>query len=646
MAPMSALDSGPLRLVLVEDDARDAELVRSTVVAEWPEARIEHCRDAAGLEELLASGSWDLVLSDLCLAGWDGMDALRLVRRARPGLPFIFVSGAIGEERAVEAIRSGAQDCVGKDRLRWLPVAIRRALKERADAARREASERRLHEFREMLNQCREAMIVSDLDSRVVYWNAGAAQLFGWSAADVLGRQTFDIFPPALAAHLREATQATLANGWWRGELQLADRQGRPVLVETRRSLIRDEEGRPVAQLSLSLDISERRRLEDRLMRTQRMENIAMLATGFALELNNVLAPILLASPILRDRAESPQERSLLELVEQSAERGANLVREIRNFGRVAPGEDTLVDARAILREIGHVVRGSFPTAIDFGAQVPSELWRVRMSPANLYQLVLNLCVNARDAMPSGGHLRVTAANCRLGNRDVENLPDVRPGLYVRIEVQDTGSGIAPEVLERIWEPFFTTKKAGRGTGLGLSTVRAIVRHHGGAVSVDTRMGEGSRFRVLLPAVEAELKNEAVSPVRAGRGDGQLILVVDDEEGVRQVAAATLRRAGYRVAVASDGAEAVAVFADRGHEIAAVVSDTHMPRVDGYTLTRVLKRMDAAVPILAISGMSGSSGGEHPAARSESPDGFLRKPFGPEALLESVEQLLRHKSAE
>lgn len=499
-ASASGFGGTPLRVLHVEDDPRDAELAHHAIAAEWPAHEIVVCATMARLREELARRAFDIVLSDFSLGPADGFEVLRAAKAAMPETPFIFLSGKIGEERAIEAIRAGAQDYVNKSRMSWLGTAMRRALRERAEATRTREAERRLREIAGLLDRAEEAMFVTDLEGRVLYWNAGATRLYGCRADDAIGRSLAELFDAAAAAVWAEANRVTLEQGAWSGELRVNRPDGTSVLAEARRTLIRDEQGRPRAEFSISLNVGERKFLEQQILRMQRIENIGLLAAGIAHDLNNVLAPILLSIPIVRERTTDTTDLSLLELMERSAQRGAGLVRRILGFVHGAEEGADALDVRALLRDVGQMVRESFPKNIHFDCEIDPELQPVFGNATQIYQVLLNLCVNGRDAMPRGGRLRVRASNWRLELREGVELGGAKSDPYVRIDVEDEGTGIPADVLPRIWEPFFTTKPSGKGTGLGLSTVRGIVHQHGGFVTVDTTPGAGTAFHVFLPA--------------------------------------------------------------------------------------------------------------------------------------------------
>ena len=404
-------------------------------------------------------------------------------------------------------------------------------------------------------------------------------------------------------------------------------------------TLVLSDSDRTKARAEPGPDAGAKRRLDEQFLRAQRLESIGMLASGIAHDLNNVLAPIILAAPVLREHATNPDDLRIISSLEKSAERGVDLVRQILSFTHGVGGGHQIVEVKRLLQETTSVINETFPKNIRLTKDFQSDLWPIMADPTQIHQVLLNLCVNARDAMPSGGVLTMKAENCTLDECAAKKIEGGMPGSWLVLHVEDTGTGISPDALAHIWEPFFTTKDADQGTGLGLSTVRSIVEHHRGFISLNTQLGKGATFRVYFPAAELPAKSSNLDPVRpsAARGNGELILIVDDEAQIRDITAAILSRHGYRVLIAADGAEAVALFAARSAEISLVVTDMSMPNLDGAVLANIVKHLSSEVKILAMSGLS-SGGGESRMHRFTS--AFLFKPFKVEALLEAVSKLL------
>ncbi|HVS53402.1 MAG TPA: response regulator [Opitutaceae bacterium] len=506
-----------MKILHLEDNACDAELIHGAFRAEWPDCTIEVVASRDDYTARLLAGGHDLIVSDFKLVNFDGLAALKLAREKQPATPFVFLSGTIGEDRAIEALRSGASDYVLKDRPKRLIPAVRQALE-----------------------------------------NA---------------RQ-----------------------------------------------------------------VRERQAAEEQLLRVQRLENIGMLAAGIAHDFNNVLAPVLMAVSLLRDRLTAANEQKLLSSIEKSVERGTGLIRQILGFAHGVTGEPQLMQPKHLLRELTDVMHQTFPKEIQIESRIETNLWPLRINPTQLHQVLLNLCVNARDAMPRGGTLHLCGSNRELDDVSAAAIAGTRPGSYVVFEVIDTGTGIPPEILARIWEPFFTTKEAGRGTGLGLPTVRGIVESYGGVISLHSRLGHGTTFQIFLPASPGnELLNTATPGAAIPLGHGELVIVVDDDDNVRDVTSAMLVRHGYRVLAAANGTEAVALFAARSLEVRVVVTDVSMPHLDGVALARIVRNLNPATRLLAMSGLPDAA---ERLRTHEFPGAFLHKPFTAETLLRTIHELL------
>jgi PAS domain S-box-containing protein len=487
-------------------------------------------------------------------------------------------------------------------------------------------------------------MIVTDLAGQITSWNMGAERLSGWTSEESVGRSLRDVLGFEGHSEIDMAGKALQGSDEWRGEFRLNSKLGKLYVLEISATLIRDDDGRPKAHLYIGTDVTAKKSLEEQFLRAQRLESIGMLASGIAHDLNNVLAPILLAAPMLRSRATNPADLRMIATLEKSAERGAGLVRQILGFAHGVGGTQQSLQVKHLVRDTASVVAETFPKSITLDDSVAADLWPVLANPTQIHQVLLNLCVNARDAMPGGGTLVLRAENCLLDGAAASAMKGASPGAWTVLHVQDSGTGIPADVLEHIWEPFYTTKGIGKGTGLGLSTVRGIVENHKGFIELRTEPGVGTTFRVYLPAAKDPSRGEkagSVHPFEA-RGAGELILVVDDEAQIREVAAAILRRFGYKAIVAADGNEALAAFAARPGEICMLITDLSMPNMDGLSLAREVLKLKPETKVLAMSGLA--SGDVH-AGIQQYAGALLAKPFTADELLGAVTRLLREARA-
>ena len=491
-----------------------------------------------------------------------------------------------------------------------------------------------------LLDKATDAIFVRGLDDRITYWNKGAERVYGWSAAEAAGKSCHELLHRDDVIQFRKATEHVLASGEWSGGLTKFTKAGRPLTIHARWTLLRDERGQPEAILAINTDLTEQKKLEAQFLRAQRMESIGTLAGGIAHDLNNLLTPIMMSVGLLQKFATDNEAQEILSVIQQSAKRGAGLVQQVLAFSRGVEGIKVPMQLTKIVDEVAGIVASTFPKNVVLRTDFGRDLALVQGDPTQLNQVLVNLCVNARDAMPNGGQMTITVQNVTIDETYALMNRDVTPGQYVRIEVTDTGTGMTKEVIERIFEPFFTTKEMGKGTGLGLSTVLAIVRSHAGFANVYSELGMGSTFKIYLPALTssaAELASE-LEPVALPRGNGELILVVDDEAAILGITRQTLEAFGYRVMTAVDGAHAIGLFAQRPAEISAVLTDMMMPVMDGPALIAALLRIDPHVRIIAASGLHAN--GSVAKATSLGVKKFLAKPYTADAMLIMLKSVL------
>jgi len=489
-----------------------------------------------------------------------------------------------------------------------------------------------------LLDKTQDSILVRDLEGRVLFWNMGAEHMYGWTRQEAVGQKITDLIyrdtQPFEVANL-----LTRDKGEWSGELHHYTKSGRELIIEARWSLVRDHEGHPKSILAINTDITEKKKIEAQFMRAQRMESIGTLAGGIAHDLNNILSPILLSIGVLKTMLDEPQVLEILDTVEASARRGADVVSQVLSFARGMEGQRIEIQAKHLLKDIERIIRDTFPKDIRLHTSLPSDLWTILGDPTQVHQILLNLCVNARDAMPNGGTLTLNVENRLLDSQYVAMNTQAQPGPYVVISVIDSGMGIPTDVIDKIFEPFFTTKGIGKGTGLGLSTVIAIVKSHGGFVNVYSEPNQGTTFKIYLPAqtVPASPQQEMV-PVSLPRGNGETVLVVDDEPSILTITGQTLQAFGYRVIRAVDGAEAVAIYAQHRDEISVVLTDMMMPIMDGPSTIRALLKINPAVRIIAASGLNAN--GSIAKVASLGISHFLSKPYTAEILLKTLRTVL------
>lgn len=759
-----------MKILHLEDSVNDACLVEDLLLTEWPEARITRVERRDEFITAIEHGDFILILSDHALGDFDGSAALELARARCPETPFIFLSGTIGEERAIEALHRGAADYVIKDRPARLIPAVRQALaraeetirRQRAEIALRESqlrfqqladqsseifwfaslepeqviyvspaveriwglpverfyadphlwlasvhpedrprvsaaydawikgvlsgfdeefrvirpdgtfswvidsgtlirdrdgrayrvsgiakdvtarrvAEAQLREQAALLDKARDGILLIDFSHRISYWNASAERIYGWKATEIFGKRLEDLNFGYNPEQFASAEAQVRESGEWRGEYSLRNKLGAELKIESTWSLVRDAEGELCSILMIDTDVTERRRLESQLLRADRIDSIGMLAGGIAHDINNALAPILIGAELLRSSSLDPRNLRLVESIERSAQHGAALVRQLLAFARGEGGERSSIRVKEVVGDVNQLLRQTLARSIELVTDCTGATQTILADSTQIKQILINLAVNARDAMPHGGRLMILATDCMVDEDLARRFPGGKAGPHVRVSVTDTGTGIPPAVLDRIFDPFFTTKGIGKGTGLGLSTVLGIMKSHGGIMRVESEVGKGTTFHLFFPA---ELQAEAPTMLSANpftaEGHSELVLVVDDEEAIRFTLRLGLEHAGYRVAVAADAEDGLVEFERHPDKIAVVITDLRMPGMSGLDFIAALRVRRPQQCILAMSGFVDSK--EQAALQSLQPAvGFFAKPTSIENLLVKISQVV------
>ncbi len=493
--------------------------------------------------------------------------------------------------------------------------------------------------FRLISENVPDLIAVLDVKGRHVYVNPSYKSIIS-NPDSLLGKEVLDIVHP----DDREKVKAILKDGLETGleqriEFRLMAPDGSIRFVEARGKAVHDAQGKLRNAVIVSRDVTEKKTVEEQYFRNQRIESLGTLAGGISHDLNNVLTPVILGVEALKRVQMDERGLAILKSISGSLSRGRDIVKQVLTFARGVEGGMMLIQPRHIVKEAVVVMKETFPKSMAIVENIPKALWLVNGDATRLNQMLMNLGVNARDAMPDGGILYISAENIMIDDQFAVMKPGAKPGPYVLVIVQDTGIGMSREVKERIFEPFFTTKETGRGTGLGLSIVHTIVKGHGGFITVESEPGKSTTFKVYLPAVEVEeMEKYGETDVKLLSGHGELLMVVDDEVSVCQITRQTLEAFGFRVVTATDGTEAVAIFAEKRNEVSLVVMDIAMPIMDGPRTIRALRKLNPKVKIIASSGIVAE---DHLNLEdAAAPNAFLPKPYTADKLLHVIHSVL------
>jgi PAS domain S-box-containing protein len=500
--------------------------------------------------------------------------------------------------------------------------------------------------FAGIISSAMDGIITIDTDEKISVFNRTAEHMFGYSAEEVLGRKMDFLIPDRFRAahgqHIRRFGETNVTHRMMGrlGEIVGLHSAGHEFPIEA--SISQTGTGSHKLYTVIMRDITEKRRIEAQFLRAQRMESIGRLAGGIAHDLNNILAPILLSIGLLKTMVNDVKALEVLSTIDIAAKRGADVVQQVLSFARGIEGQFVEVHPRHLLADLDSMLRDTLPKDVKLKSSAETDVWTMSADPTQVHQVLLNLCVNARDAMPQGGLLTITAQNVDIDAQYVAMNKQSKVGRYVMFSVTDTGSGIPLEIIDKIFEPFFTTKSFGHGTGLGLATVLAIAKSHGGFVNVYSEIGKGTTFKVYLPAAGAKggagTAPGASAQDEAPRGNGETVLIVDDEASILAITGQTLQAFGYKVLTSTNGAEAVAVYAQHRGDIAVVLTDMMMPIMDGAATIQALQKINPGVKIIAASGLDAN--GTVAKAREAGVTNFLKKPYTAFAVLQMLKKTI------
>ncbi|OGW37372.1 MAG: hypothetical protein A2X58_08725 [Nitrospirae bacterium GWC2_56_14] len=633
--------SEELHFLHLEDNPTDAALIAATLEEEWPDCTVERVDSESAFVSALERGGIDLILADFSLPLYDGMSALAIARRRFPDLPLIFVSGTLGEEKAIESMKSGAVDYVLKNSIVRLVPAIRRALKDKEALGQRRKAEESLREsnerFRMIFEHSIDAIMLTSPDGRILAANPESCHIFGMSEEELcrsVRSDLVDMEDDRILSFLEERERT----GRSRGEITMKRGDGSRFPAEISSSVFFDEKGNQKTSLIIR-DVTERKSLENQLLHSQKMEAVGTLAGGIAHDFNNILTSIIGYCTLLQMELQLEKDaRDYIDNLMMLSERAANLTKGLLAFSRNQVMRPRLVNLNDIVSVITRLTSRLIGENIEIETHLSRVPLTIRADCGQIEQMLMNLSTNARDAMPEGGRLILSTDMVKLEEGDQLLIGSNPPGTYALLSVSDTGIGMDEATIERIFEPFFSTKEQGKGTGLGLSILYGILKQHGGMVSVSSKPRFGTTFNIYLPLAESgdEASNEiGLSPPPGG---SETILIAEDDAAIRTVVGHILRQFGYKVIEAADGEEAVEAFRKDAPEISLAVIDAIMPRKNSREIFDEVVRINPDIKTVFTSG--------YPVdlvlQRGLLPEGalFLPKPVSPMDLLRYIRQVL------
>ncbi len=641
------VDDNPINLQILQDLLSNANF--QVLVAD----------DGEGAIQIAETSCPDLILLDVLMPNMDGFETCRRLKSnvATQDIPIIFLTALAQKADKVKGLNLGAVDYITKPLENEEVLArvkihlslrnLTKRLKEQntrleTEIYERQQAEKKIQEQAALLDITTDAIFVRDANNLILYWNKGAEHLYGWTAEEAIGKNTREILYKSETFSQLDDIQQTLADvGSWQGELHQVTKGDNSIIVASRWTLINNVEGQPNSILTVNTNITEKKQLEAQFLQAQRMESLGTLASGIAHDLNNTLTPMMMIIQLLETKLLGGQSREWISLLENNVRRAANLVKQVLYFSQGSEVQFATLQVRHFILEVEQILKQSFPKSINIVLDIPKpNLWSIYGDATQLHQVLMNLCINARDAMPVGGTLRISAKNVWVDAQYTRKNIDAKVGPYVAIAISDTGIGIPKEIIDRIFEPFFTTKDVGQGTGLGLSTVMGIVKSHDGFVSVKSEARKGAEFQIYLP-IKQTIETDSILTIDnddLSLGHGELVLVVDDDDSIREMTKTLLERNAYKVLVARDGMEAIALYTQHNREINVVLIDMMMPSMDGPTTIRILRKINPKIKIVGFSGL----GSNHEMLKflKDNVTTVLPKPFSLDELLSNLQLVL------
>lgn len=636
-----------LLVLVVEHEPTDVELCINVLRSSGYSSQIDVVATPDAFARQLDAHNYDVVLSDYNIPGWSGMDALHLLRQKGRETPFILVTGALGEETAVSCIQQGVSDYILKDHLARLPYAIDRAIGEQRLREERNRSGLALRHsearYRELVDNAIYGIYRETVHGRFLQVNPALVRMLGYDSSQEL----MDLSALAAYRHPQDRERLLLEEYHRTGrvlgiEVEWKRKDGLPLLVRLSGRGVPNDAG-DLQELEIIVeDVTERRALEKQLHQVRKFEAIGQLAGGIAHDFNNVIGAMMGWAELGSEQAPADSRLSeYFKKIRTQAGRAAGLTRQLLAFARRQILEPQDIQLNMIVTDVLSLLEKVIGKDVEIRTTLAPELATVRADSSQIEQVLMNLCLNARDAMPDGGCLTIETRNTELDEDACRRTPGLSPGYHVELVVSDNGIGMDAKTREHIFEPFFTTKEPGKGTGLGLATVFGIVRQHCGFVSVDSETGRGTTFRIYLPAVKnaaqlAQLRTKSEESVL--RGGAETLLVADDHEGIREMVRGALEGCGYRVLLAVNGEVAIRMFQENAHQISLVVLDMVMPHIGGLEAAKRMRQIRPGLPVIFTTGYSAEN--EALTKIIETGGAVLQKPFDPRKLARRVRELL------
>ena len=639
---------GSLRVLIVEDSEDDTLLLTRELRRGNFDPVYERVDCPEAMSSALDSQTWDLVLADFSMPYFRGDVALAMLRERGLDIPFIFVSGTIGEEAAVAAMRVGANDYIIKGNLKRLIPAIERELNEAEARRKRRQTEQALIEsnarYRELVENATYGIYCSAMEARFLEVNPALVDILGYASKEQL--LSLDVAEEVYCLAqdcqrvVREARESRRFQGL---EVQWKRRDGRSIVVRLSGRVLGNAADKSQWLEVIAEDITERRALQRQITALQKFDAIGRLAGGIAHDFNNVIGAILGWADLGAQEASTDSRFTrYFEVIRDNSRLAADLTRQLLAFARKQPLDPVAVDLNQIVSQAVALLERTIGSSIQITAHLEAGLGTVLADPTQAQQVVMNLCLNARDAMPAGGELVLETTRTWVSEEYARTCPDSKPGLYVLLTVSDSGLGMDAGTLEKIFEPFFTTKEAGKGTGLGLATVYGIVKQHGGFIHVYSEHGSGTTFRVYWPVAGARAKQLPIAHQSASVRGTETILFAEDHEGIRKFTQETLETLGYTALVAKDGEEAVDLFERHSSQVELVILDVTMPKLSGPEAYKQVSVLRPDVPVIFVTGY----GREMALLRDLVAQGLtvLQKPFTHQELGQKIRLLLDARS--